>query len=862
MSNVFAHQNYSNLANSDLENNSRLALHLALHLRETQQTPDGSWPAPHIGAMLRHTCHAIEALHLLKWRAYEETIRTGIGWLLNLSDWNDPYEDDQGSIKYHPSRFKTLAWLGHFFNENVLDDFAYLTQCINEDGLSFNIIDKQILGSIIYADCLALLDADKVAAEWRQKGDAALTTVMRALQQWCEQSTGEVGRGLITSLSDASYGLDLLLREAQITQNSPIVEHIYNQMCELIETPFGRGQLTSDLLYCAIQLANYFGEQARTQAALQHFFVHLRAYYDDLDPSANGRIAALHPLVLRALIAYGGKELCDQMLTRLLNREYEAIRQAQSMVEARREIFEALIRRKTRITIVDVEPLSGGITDARIFRVSYELGIESLLEQTANNHSKLAPPSIVVRSDTPEAIHQAVKQYKRLPSNVQHLFARHAGEPLIFEAKMEAPAFMILEDLTHHYDTFRHFFDDLDRTHITDTKRAALQRACRTLVQAMGQLYTETKKESKEFIGNQLSRLYFSAFDRYLVRLTNDNDLRRLKPFFDGFWLTEGVHFSSFEYYQSHLERHRDKLRVTCLMLVHGDLHARNVMLDECQTQLKLIDLDKLEEFGDYILDFAQLFEDIAMFRFLFDESNRRYLRTDQIEFSAAKTMVTYPALGTPATQLFQEWLLAELALFAQVHADQSWKERLWLGIALHLMSLINKAHGIHYATVLYVEAIRLLDELVQSLDSDLPLPERPFRGEHPSGGLPELVDPQQQQLVLPLHEAILALQTEIQQKISVDIKPSGKVIRYFIEKVDLPFAVLDGKKNPPKILLRNSVGTLNDPRDLVQATGGELFQRAITIDNPADIQYVADIVAQLMRQVISTNGHKATEIR
>lgn len=857
MLSFFADQNYSDPTATALDNNSRLALHITLFLRETQQRPDGCWAGQHMGAKLRHTCHAIEALHLLQWQAYKGQIELGLDWLLNLPDPAAHFDDEQEKFQYHPSRFKTLAWLGHFQNRAVLDDFEELGSHIRQDGLLYNVIDKQILGSIIYADCLTLLQPGEIMPAWQRNQTLVLAAVRGELTNWCRRRNGEETTSLITTLSDASYAVDILLRSGDDALTSTIVEQIYQEICAHIENAPSLGYLSSDILYCVIQLATHFGDRPKARIVLDQFFANLRMYYDRRELANDKRIAMLHPLVLRAMLSYGGKELCDHMLARLLNREREAINQAKSAADSRMVEFEALIRQKTRITIVKAEMLSGGISDAQIYRLHYELAIESLLEPTESNRAKLTPPSVVVRADSPEAIHRAVYLYQRLPAKIQHLFAQHAGEPTIFEAEMDARAFLILEDLTNTYSTFRDFFDRIDRAHISNENREKLHRACRTLVRELRILYTETKKENNEFVGTQLSRLYFSGFERYLIRLGRPGYFPRLKPFFDGFWLADAKHFSSFEYYQSRIDHHKEKLKIVRLMTVHGDFHARNVMLDECQDTLKLIDLDKLEENGDYILDFAQLLEDIAAFRFIFDENNRQYLRTDTIDFGSGQNHITYPPFGTDATRLFQEWLLAEIAAFADAIEDVNWKQRFWLGTAMHLMSLINKQHDVQHAAVLYVEAVRLLDELVQSLDSQTALPAIPFRAEHPIDDFPSAADETVQTLLMPLHESILALESTLRHPISVDIKPSGKMMRYFLDKETRPVIVIDGKKNPPKVLLGGDQQGIDDPRGLLQETaGGGFFQRYINVDKPADIQYVADIVAQLLRQMIPSNGH------
>jgi len=486
MSNFFAHQNYSSPALSPLDNNARLALHLSLYLSKTQQEVEGCWSGQHLGATLRHTCHAIEALHQLHWRAYEQSVEGGLGWLLNLPDLAKQHEEEEQEAVYlHPSRFKTLAWLKCFDNPTVLDDFAKLSNRINEDGLLYNLIGKPILGAIIYADCLTYLPPAQILPAWQQNQNAILTMVRKELINWCGRSERETASSLISSLSDASYALDLLLRIEQTSLDQLIIDHVRQRMCTHIETAQSANTLSSDLLYCAIQLANHFDKHEQVEDALAHFFTNLRMYYDREDILVDARVATLHPLVLRALLAYGGNAIREQMLDRLLEREFEAIDQAKSATESRKIIFEKLIRQKTSITIVNVEELSGGISEARIFRVGYELGTESLVETTESNRTKLTPPSIVVRRDTPAAIHAAVKQYQQLRPDIQHLFAKHAGEPAVFEATMEAPAFLILEDLTHDYRTFRQLFDGIDRPHLSNDNRNMLKRSCTTLVREL-----------------------------------------------------------------------------------------------------------------------------------------------------------------------------------------------------------------------------------------------------------------------------------------------------------------------------------------------------------------------------------------
>jgi hypothetical protein len=120
MLSIFHGANYTDDSLSDLENTARLALDLVIFLQRAQASPDGCWVGNHPGATLRQTTHALEALHLLDWKTtLSETLEAGAYWLINLSDMPELADEDGESVRRHPSRFKTLAWIDEF-NDSVI----------------------------------------------------------------------------------------------------------------------------------------------------------------------------------------------------------------------------------------------------------------------------------------------------------------------------------------------------------------------------------------------------------------------------------------------------------------------------------------------------------------------------------------------------------------------------------------------------------------------------------------------------------------------------------------------------------------------------------------------------------------------
>ena len=147
-------------------------------------------------------------------------------------------------------------------------------------------------------------------------------------------------------------------------------------------------------------------------------------------------------------------------------------------------------------------------------------------------------------------------------------------------------------------------------------------------------------------------------------------------------------------------------------------------MLDASLEHLKLIDLDNVDYDGDYIKDFALLIEDVCVFRFLFDDGYRFFLDRDKIRFvtisnerRVIENKIEYPTFTSEAVRLFQQHLLSRLEKHAQTIDDACWRQRLWLALASSLIYLASKQTDKLYATVLFTQAINLLDELLLHFD-------------------------------------------------------------------------------------------------------------------------------------------------
>lgn len=274
-------------------------------------------------------------------------------------------------------------------------------------------------------------------------------------------------------------------------------------------------------------------------------------------------------------------------------------------------------------------------------------------------------------------------------------------------------------------------------------------------------------------------------------------------------------------------------------------------MLDSALRRFKLIDLDKLDNDGDYIRDIAWLIEDVCVFRFVFDEDYRFFLAPESIELApdGMDTYIRYPAFGTDATDLFQQQIMQGVTEFAEKREDTHWKPRLWLALATSLLSLVHKQTQKEYATVIYVEAIRLLDELVAHFEGRR-LDDIPFRGEHPVGvdktlRAADRVEPswyQDNTLLTVVHDMLLRVAPDVKCKLT----GLGENVQYFGVQSRRPFAVLDGGRQPALLRLAISLRELrNTSRLAMKPEDNSFLKTAVEITSDLDVGSLLNVVEQ-----------------
>ncbi|MFN8446408.1 MAG: hypothetical protein U0175_36795 [Caldilineaceae bacterium] len=831
---------------SDLHRSAELALDL-IHDLVANQAEDGAWHQHSDSATLRYTCQAIEALATLNLSSFGSAIDNGINWLMNMDGASNIREDDSDALYLNPSRFKTLFTLGKTNDPELLNEFEELTRYVSDEGLIQRSMRNPLLATIIFADCTCHLEhwlAENSNRVWTLEN--GLTCIREHLGAWHESRNGLLG---VDDIGDVSYAFDVLVRHRRLAATDEISKCVANQMIKSLYSD--KKPLSSDALYSIIQLSTYFSHLPGVNEEITIFLKNLVHRFNTQRnpmPEQSGN----SPLLLRALSTFYGAKFWEVIQGVLLERDRK-LRSSQKQESLRllESPFIKAIRQRIAVDELDWKPLTGGLSREKVYRATFNLRYSSPEEELSVPRIFAHAQSLVIKVGKPESLRGSIERYKQLPAEVQSHFAKHAGEPILDETNPTSSALLVLEDLTEHYDTLCNLLDQVDQKRLASIQEERIRKIVQLVTTNLFRIYSDTRSKDKDIIGSQITRLYLAKVEHHLNGISRA--VPRFKDWFQGFQLEER-RYNSILHYLSKIENQRGKLKIPGLMLTHNDCHSRNIMLDLNNERFKLIDLDRLGYDGDYISDFAELIEDVAIFRFWFDENYRNYQRSDLILFPsksdeprAIGNQIQYPGFTSLAVQKFQTALLDQIEEFAQSIGDRCWKQRLWLAAAVHLLSLVDKHPNPNQATVLYAESVQLLDELTRHLDGEAELRPIPFTGQHfepESSGVSPFSQPGLEMLKT-LHQKLLHDSPDLIFKTIA----SGAIVRYFKKGFSEPRMIIFGDKSPAQIQLACDVDDLYDPFGIAQQRRQDYtLNTMIQVKNDTPIENVLALLDQVLR--------------
>jgi hypothetical protein len=484
-----------------------------------------------------------------------------------------------------------------------------------------------------------------------------------------------------------------------------------------------------EVLYAALQLAEHRRGDAAAQAALRGLLCDLRLGYVRQEGIRHWTIGH-HTLVMRLLATYYGEAGLARNIAALFLRKTERDRALKE--DAFRRELKAVIRERVAVELGAIQELSGGHTDAQIYRVPFRYWYPMPGSRQASTHYETLDgthaASVIVKRSTNDAFHAATENYRQLPQDLREFFVRQPEESQVSKSDGGSAYYLAMEDLVD-YAPFGMLLDRFDQRRMSDEHHVLLERAVERICQASFALFRQTTVPRTGLAGTHLARLYLSPIEGKLMRAVRN--VPWLKNALQEFTVGE-QRYRELDYYLRVVSEHATALQPRALGMAHGDLHAGNILLDADCRQVKLIDLDKLSHTGDYLADLGNLLGDVCVCRRVAQPEADFGLPSAAITFptvrgeaGTAENAVRYPALGRPATMALQRLLLDQVGAFASESdiRDANWRPRLWLAAATGLLVRLAFEKQKERAAVLYGEATRLLHELCRHLEQGLSLP-------------------------------------------------------------------------------------------------------------------------------------------
>src|SRR6185437_16371102 len=288
------------------EEDAALGAYLLLYLRQHFDAGRGAWQATDDRDTLRRTCHAVEVLHRLNFDAQSRQMtRDGGDWLINMPFRDRLSTEERNALHIYPSRFKTLAYLDRFDDDQVRDDFADLLRKA-VGGMLRNVTESDVLTTCITLDTLLTLErrGQRRAVCSDDRFNAIVAALLQQFKAW-KPNTGKAARPSATAQPvvatkpatrravarceidnprDLSYVLGLLL---QVNRSGLAALQVNRILTELLLTLKQRDRARqSDIvpsLYGALQLAEHFHGDEQVQAEIDSLLRDVRNLYQRPD---------------------------------------------------------------------------------------------------------------------------------------------------------------------------------------------------------------------------------------------------------------------------------------------------------------------------------------------------------------------------------------------------------------------------------------------------------------------------------------------------------------------------------------------------------------------------------------------------
>lgn len=358
----------------------------------------------------------------------------------------------------------------------------------------------------------------------------------------------------------------------------------------------------------------------------------------------------------------------------------------QSCEDAIRTWVEIRIRRQV--------PLQGGVSGASIFYVDAEISFPGL-ETEPNNIT------CVIKYSTEESFEAEKKKYDKIPEQLKHWFASLEAPRVMIDGEF----FMIMPFL-NGYQTLSSL--------VYYGKKEQVEYWIKKILDCLENIHFFKKASEKlEEIPSDKFSEFAIPFGLYLTKI--QESIEKSQGLLDTFPELQkevikinGVEYRSVHYYLDQVPAYLKELLPRFYTRMHGDCHPRNLLIKPKNEDIKIIDIDKMSDKGDYINDYGTLLADMQIFNCIL-QARRPNFRLSRVNGAIDYTLEQNCNANDACRLIFDRVKKTAIAK----GDSEEWERRLELAEARYLFSMVPKTLDKEKACLVYCEALKSLANVV-----------------------------------------------------------------------------------------------------------------------------------------------------
>jgi len=358
---------------------------------------------------------------------------------------------------------------------------------------------------------------------------------------------------------------------------------------------------------------------------------------------------------------------------------------SESCEDALRSWIEIRIRRQV--------PLQGGVSGASVYYVDAEIRFPGLQGAVQSK-----PLQCVIKYSAEEGFDAERKKFEALPESLRKWFVDFATQRILVGGDF----FMIMPYL-HDYKTLAHI--------VYHNKKDPIEQCINKVCQGLKEIhfYGDDKKtlsRNKSSDIGKLFSLYLGSIQESCEKIEHIAEI--LPEIGSDKFIVNGEEYYSRQFYFEKLSKKLNEISPSFCTLAHGDCHSRNLLLRPKDIDLKIIDINKFMNQGDYIYDYGTLIADIETYNCVLQA------RRPSFRLKRTRRGLSYVLPRNANAKMAAELIKENVRKLAREKDDGRWEPRLELAKARYLLSMVSKTIDRERAFLVYCEGLKSLARLIK----------------------------------------------------------------------------------------------------------------------------------------------------